>query len=363
MFTCGPTHRSMRRSGAALQRCRMAPPLPRRILELFFGSRGAWRGVGSCLLALGIGSGCLQVMGDVDVVGGLDPTQVNVPELMPLCSDAGANQTGCRSCQPGRRRCDGPLLEVCKPTADGWDLIEQCPTPGLCDAETGACQLPVCRPLQYQCSENGELRRCNADQTGFELDRQCASRAFCSDERGRERCESVACNPGDRRCNGAQLEECRDDQMGFDPLMACINSALCVQEGPGQARCATPLCESGQNSCNGRELRLCSIERNAWSVVNRCQSAPLCNLDMRRCDPIACLAGQQRCVNGVLQRCNDFLTDFAPVVDCAAQNLFCDSRVTTCLTMPAATPDPGPTPLPPVTPQPAASALPDESDF
>src|SRR6185503_9152351 len=105
-------------------------------------------------------------------------------------------------------------------------LLFQCASPGLCDAEAGACQLPVCRPREFECTDTGELRICNTDQTGFEHYEQCASLAFCSSVRGQEGCAPVTCKPGDRRCNGAQLEECDADQMGYVPVTACASAPL-----------------------------------------------------------------------------------------------------------------------------------------
>jgi hypothetical protein len=300
----------------------------------------------------GLGSGCLQVLGGVDVVGEDPPlgTRRDVLAEFPAeCADGGAGPCLDARCVPEQFRCDGDLLEVCTASGKAWGLIEPCATPALCDSLLGICQAPSCAPRQYDCADTGDLVVCNADRTGFELVEPCASRAFCNSVRGQEGCEPPACEVGDRRCNGAQLEECRPDQMGYGPILPrCISAALCKMDAPGRAHCEPPTCTAGQYSCEGRELRLCNEDSSGWTVMDRCISAPLCNAPSKVCDPAVCELGQQRCTGTLLERCNTDQTGFAPVVNCPLP-LFCDVRVMTCITMPPPPPTPTPTPVPPPT--------------
>lgn len=339
MFTLSPTQLGVRRSRARVRRRRR---------------------FGAVLFLAGIGSGCLQVLGGVEVVGEepvLGTGRSVLDEFPTDCADAGAGPCPA-GCIPDQFRCDGDLLEVCTRSGKAWGLLEPCVTAGLCDPIAGVCVPPVCDPRQYDCTEAGDLVVCNAERTGFELVAHCASRAFCNSVRGQERCERTACNTGDRRCNGAQLEECRPDQMGYGPVLpGCISAALCKVDAPGKAHCEAPTCTAGQYSCQARELRLCNQDSSGWTVMDRCISAPLCNVPSQRCDPVACQLGQQRCTGSVLERCNADQNDFAPVVDCL-NPLLCDMRVMTCLTTPAPTPPPTPTPVPPPSTPPPPTTLP-----
>jgi hypothetical protein len=326
MFTRGPTQRGVRRSGALV--------------------RYRWS---AALFIAGLGSGCLQVLGDVDVVGDAPPLGTGravLAEFPAECGDAGAGPCVGGSCTPDQLRCDRELLEVCAASGAAWGLLEPCATPGLCDPVAGVCRSPVCEPRQYDCAETGDLRVCNADRTGFDPVAHCSSRAFCNSVRGQEGCEPPACSTGDRRCNGAQLEQCRSDQMGYEPVLpACISAALCKQDAPGKAHCEPPTCTAGQYSCDVRELRLCNGESSGWTVTDRCVSAPLCNAASKRCDPVVCQLGEQRCTGSLLERCNPDQSGFTPVVDCPPP-LFCDARVMTCLAMEPPPPTPTPTPIP-----------------
>jgi len=67
----------------------------------------------------------------------------------------------------------------------------------------------------------------------------------------------------------------------------------------------------------------------------------LCNAGMQRCDAAVCEPGQQRCTGSVLERCNPTQSGYSTIVDCGSPAL-CDTRVTTCLTTPATTPQPPP---------------------
>jgi hypothetical protein len=294
---------------------------------------------GAVLLALSslwASVSCQQFLGNVELVGA-DPDQVVYSASPAGCADAGSTPCTSGSCVPGSFRCNDGRLEAC-PSGMAWRFLEQCASAGLCLASTGECLPPACDALQYDCSQSGELLVCNADRTAFELVTPCGSQALCNSVRGQEGCEPAVCSAGARRCNGAQLEECRADQKGYSAVQpACVSAALCREEAPGQAHCEAPTCAAGDYSCDGRQLRRCSEDRSAWLVVDRCISAPLCNATAKLCEPPVCQLGQQRCTGSVLERCNADQNDFAIVVDCLNPAL-CDQRVMACLTTPAPAP-------------------------
>jgi hypothetical protein len=276
---------------------------------------------------------CQQVLGNVELVGD-DPDQVIYGVFPASCRDAGS--AACSAgCAPGSFRCSGGRLEACDASGLDFRFVEQCASARLCLASSGTCLAPRCDPLQYQCNEAGDLLVCNADRDGFELVTPCGSQALCNSVRGQEGCEPAVCSAGARRCNGAQLEQCRADQQGYTPLQpACLSAALCREDAPGQAHCEPPTCAAGDYSCDGRELRRCKEDRSAWLVVDRCISAPLCNAATQRCESAVCQLGEQRCTGSVLERCNADQNGFAPLVDCLNPAL-CDPRVMACLTTPA----------------------------
>jgi hypothetical protein len=312
--------------------------------------RGA---VGSlAAVALSGGAGCGQLLGDVAVGPPLD---VSVsPILTPLggkdCGDGGADGA-CIACRPGAYRCQGLILQRCQTDSADWEFADQCASAALCDPQQARCEPPLCAPDQYECSELGELRRCNPDQTGFAPVAECASAAFCSTVRGQEGCVSTACSPGQQRCNGPSIEQCREDQTGYDLLPTrCASAPLCRVDAPGVAHCEPPACSAGQFACDGRVLQRCNDDSTQWSVISRCVSAALCDAGQQRCTPPVCALGDQRCTGSVLERCSPDQSGFVTVADCV-NPLLCDTRVMVCLTTPATIPPPttppATTPLPP----------------
>lgn len=342
MFTRSPTHREVRRSGAAGRRG-SRDPRGARSEQLAAKRTRRWA---ASLIGLSSNLGCLQVLGSVEVSE--DDPSVSVNGVLPssACSDAGQSAGPCKAvdCQPGQYRCQGGLLQTCRSVAKGWEVETQCASAALCDDVAARCQVPLCAPQEYQCLESGELVVCNADRNGFQHVAQCESGAFCSSVRGQEGCQETACTAGEQRCNGPQVEQCRADRMGFDPLPpACASAPLCRSDQPGRARCEPPTCQAGTFACNGRELQRCNDQSSGWTVMARCISPPLCNAGLQRCDAVACEPGQQRCTGSVLERCNATQSGYSTVVDCVNPAL-CDTRVSACLTTPAPTPQPPPPP-------------------
>lgn len=291
-------------------------------------------------------AGCLDVLGPIDV----DPTpkteiRPNEPSAIDggVCAEGEAATSGCRvRCRPGTPRCDGNLLEQCNAAGDAWDLTDQCASHELCNVKQKLCLMPACAARQHRCSETGELLICKADLTGFEHKEQCLTPAFCSAVAGREGCDGMACRAGRQRCNGPQIEQCRQDRSGFDKVgQPCASALLCVEGESELARCDPPTCEAGKFSCDGANLMRCADEANQVILIRQCTSAALCQADQQRCaEP--CAVGEQRCTGSALERCNAAQTAFELVVTCAGPAL-CDPKAPACLTAP-------PVVVPPVMP-------------
>jgi hypothetical protein len=91
------------------------------------------------------------------------------------------------ACVQGESRCNGDRLERCAQDGCGWDFIEQCATPCLCDLaqSSSACQSPRCAAGEASCDEAGRLQTCNDCQSGFDV-LECGSFAAC--DAAQQRC-------------------------------------------------------------------------------------------------------------------------------------------------------------------------------
>jgi hypothetical protein len=302
------------------------------------------RGAALAVVSLFLLGGCLDLLGDVNVDAIRRESFSNEP--WEDCSDAGLADGSCVvRCPPGIPRCNDNLLQRCNDTGDGLIFVDQCASAALCDAVAMRCERAVCGEREHRCTESGELQECNADRTGFEFREQCRSAAFCSAVPGRSQCEGAACRPGRQRCNGPQIEVCRDDRAGYDVVgEPCASAALCVEGAGDVATCSAPACTPGAFACEAALLTRCSDDANRFITVDECETPELCLAAEQRCIDPLCGVGQQRCTGAVLERCNAARDNYVPVQTCASPAA-CDATQPQCLSTPPVDPPPDPSVL------------------
>ena len=332
------------------------------------------------------------------------------------------------SCAPGDFRCDGPRLEICNDGQTGWTTISTCASAAQCNASQGRCtdqpcnpsapdrqcsggdllscassswaSLEVCstqalcsaepngfgcaetrclvgentRPSPFRCA-NGDLQRCNDDQTGFEFVETCLNALHCNglldevgdphgvhldvetlrtlgctlpgctpghyscDSQGRlllcdqnrsnyrvlvedcgslgrcnastGSCSSEACTAGTHQCNGNQWQTCTE-QRTWQTTETCAGAAQCDVGG-----CQPPVCQIADYQCSGATLERCNVSRTGWIRVHDCVSAALCNAQTKRCEAPVCQPGQRRCSReGKLEECSADQAEWNVISDC-----------------------------------------------
>jgi hypothetical protein len=123
-------------------------------------------------------------------------------------------------------RCSGSDYQSCNatPGGPGWVTIASCESPAAC-GPVGGCFAGGCMPDTTVCLGH-IFRRCNANGTVFDDVDECLTPAHC----GLTGCRSVACEAGERRCNGDVLEECSPDRLEWEEIEDCFiigcNSSL-----------------------------------------------------------------------------------------------------------------------------------------
>jgi hypothetical protein len=103
---------------------------------------------------------------------------------------------------------------------------EEQPT-GLQDTESDASA--GCQPGETRCN-GAELQKCTADGTVFEAFQYCASAALCTVGGGS--CAS-GCTPGEMHCSGSTLMRCNDDRTAYETVEQCSLGCGCIQAGCG----------------------------------------------------------------------------------------------------------------------------------
>jgi hypothetical protein len=242
-------------------------------------------------------------------------------------------------CQPGDKRCspDNPLtLEVCNAGQTGWNFVDTCATPALCELGTTrvelGCEPPPCAVGQFNCTVDGTLQQCRENRTGFDDRLACpGGAAFCDSVAGT--CTPTPCGPGDQRCNGPVIEACRENRTGFDPTATvCATAALCSQP-PGQVpSCIEPTCAVDEFNCfGGPQLQRCNDDRNGFvNVGAACPRPDLCSADRRRCD--LCVPSRRECTPdlGSSRTCNAQGTAFGPLTGCPLGCVAATGACNTC---------------------------------
>jgi hypothetical protein len=199
--------------------------------------------------------------------------------------------------------CEGAALQRCNESLSGYDTIDTCVSPALCDASQrfDGCQPPVCQPGQHACSE-GFLQLCNADQTGFDNVENCGSQAACDANRGR--CADP-CEPGSVRCNeqSGDLEECQDLLAGWQTIADCLSLPLCDAQN---RRCNPPACSAGARRCETRGsspvITQCAPGREGFDVIRSCEPGQICDATNNECD--VCTPNAVRCEGDTLVTCD-----------------------------------------------------------
>jgi hypothetical protein len=263
-------------------------------------------------------------------------------ETPDLClaglGDCGGAENGCScrpaACQQNESRCTGTALERCNAGRTDWEPVSLCATAALCEQGRAlvpaACVPPQCDLGSHICTPEGSLKGCRVDRTGYDDQQTCEGPQFCDASGGK--CNPVACEAGDRRCNGAQIEVCLDDRTGFRPDgMPCATAALCNDSSPTNVRCDPPACATDSFSCfGGVQLQGCNGGRTAFEPVGLpCTRPDLCSADRRRCD--FCVPGRQEC-NPTLNAsrvCSITGNFFGPETPCP---LGCNGPVGQCVT-------------------------------
>ncbi len=240
------------------------------------------------------------------------------------CDTAGAT-CPTPACAVGQLRCAGARLELCNAGRNGWDFVDNCVTPGVCELTLTnpvavSCIEPPCGPGDTLCSPAGAILGCNTEQTAYSVPvTQCRSAAVCTPQG----CDTDPCTLGASSCNVKTLQVCRelaDGTFGRVTEAECDTQQLCqdsVSRGPVVPQtCVAPECAAGELRCAGRQMQVCNAGRTDFVNHELCDTDSLCAAGLSEGHCLACSpVGSSRC-NG------------AQVLSCSTQNT--ESVTQTC---------------------------------
>lgn len=273
------------------------------------------RSISFVLLPAVVSAGCQVVLGDFQV----DDSAIDPGGLAAVCA-------------PNTFRCQGAKLERCRDNRRGFEPLETCESPALCDPTAGACR--ACTANEFACND-GELSTCTG--AGFTNPVKCETAALCRMEPDRTggRCEAPVCEAGAFSCDRGWLLRCSatrdhwdlveycgaDDRCDAAAASAAVTAGKrphCASLACPEGGCPKPACTPGATRCSTvvPTVELCSTN-GEWIVREACASRELCHAESGRCLPRACNLGDTRCVGQVRQTCAQDLTKFDDLEECA----------------------------------------------
>jgi len=314
------------------------------VLEICRDDRSDWSRLDACVTR----ELCEQTLTET-LTGGLVVDSDGMVQLQAPVTPATVVSCLLPACAVGEVRCEGSQLQFCDEGRTGWTVAEDCASPALCagsltnvnSSGTPQCVPPACAANEHQCTAGGVLQVCSEDRTGFRVIQSCIGPAFCNAvlaDQGGEGCQAAPCDPAEMQCNGVQIQVCRADQTGLDPLGApCESAALCNADDPLNAFCAEATCRRGPTSgnefhCEGPALQRCNESLTGYDTLQTCVTPGLCDASQRfeGCRPPRCQPGQHACnPEGFLQTCNADQTGFDDTENCGSPGQ-CDANAGRC---------------------------------
>ena len=185
------------------------------------------------------------------------------------------------------------------PAGLGEPCVENrdCATGFLCAA--GRCVLPAnlggCEPNRKRCN-GADVEQCGADGLGWSLVTTCPT--GCSSGA----CRPQICSPGARRCEGDATEQCTPAGDGWALVQVCASHC-----DPATGACKAPICTPFSTRCDpggANAVQTCDSFGAAY-VSTPCATGKIC--DGGRCQDVICAAGAKRCSGnfGSVETCND----------------------------------------------------------
>ena len=231
------------------------------------------------------------------------------------------------ACEPGQLRCSGTRLEVCNAGRNGWDFVDECVTPGVCELTRNdpvalTCLEPACDAGDVICSPAGARLACNEQRTEYSVVvAQCRFAEDCTPAG----CQAEPCAVGELSCNGATLQQCQAPPGGGRPSRVtvgeCGTRQLCERtlasprtEPPA---CVPPVCAPGEFSCAGRQMQVCNAGRTNFINHQLCATDGLCaaGVAVGQC-PAPCSGAA--CNGSMLRTCDEQLTALVDTEDCGS---------------------------------------------
>jgi len=243
------------------------------------------------------------------------------------CTEAGQCQpTSCGSSKdcPGDLVCAVELGQCVECVGD-----EDCAPGTTCGADHACHESHPCTS-DKDCKPYGQLCDKDAGQCVECLEsKECLPEEYCLDSF----CVEDVCVPGESRCDGNGVLECREDGGLEELVLTCPEGAYCED-----ATCKPYLCDGGQVWCDGDVLKVCSADGRSVESETDCAAKQEICFD-GKCQACLCKPGTATCVDdstaavcsdGCLDQVDSSCEAGQSCLDGECQAWLCDPEVAFC---------------------------------
>ena len=156
------------------------------------------------------------------------------------------------------------------------------------------------------------------------LNGDCAAGYLCADSRCALPANLGGCQPAALRCNGADVEACGADGLGWAHVSTCAT-------GCAAGACRPQVCTPGAARCEGAAAEQCTPTGEAWAFVQICSYQCEPKTGVCEAKPPICTAGARRCNGNVAEQCGPNGDTWALLEAC---NYQCDPGTAACIPQP-----------------------------
>ena len=196
--------------------------------------------------------------------------------------------------------------DLCLPTQMCMSglCLDPCLENGICADVRQTCH-------EGYCYDSGDIactpstRRCNDDGTGVLI---CGETGYFTDEEWcavGQVCEggfciSQACEDGKKRCNGSDIEQCRNGSFitftQCEPPYICNRTSYTCEE-------PAPLCTENQKRCMSGDVEICTD--GEWVGYRNCPQLSPCQEATLDCKETVCVDGNKECTDSGYRICEN----------------------------------------------------------
>ena len=203
---------------------------------------------------------------------------------IPVCGGAGGQNLRCTEGKSGRS-----LLQRCNSGRDGWTSVKDCESQALCSADSSSCLVCPTANLRECASDGLSTRVCSADRLSWKPESDCRAHGCYSGMYGPY---CAPCDVGQLNCSGSKLQQCRQDEGGWEFKQDCEFG--CIGSG-NSVGCATCAKDELRCSSDNKQVLKCSADQKSLTVQQSCANGCINSGNADYC--AECTAGATQCTS------------------------------------------------------------------